>query len=256
MRGGASKPAPKKTTAGSKHATRAVRPIEFYFWPTPNGFKIAIMLEECGLSYDLRPVNIARGEQFAPEFLKISSNNRIPAIVDPDGPDGKALAVFESGAILQYLGRKSGKFYPETGAARADVEQWLYWQVSGLGPMAGQAAHFRKFAPETIPYAIERYTAETARLYGVMNRRLADREYLAGKYSIADMACYPWIAASAQQGQNIDAFAHVKKWMERVGARPAVQRAMQLGRDMRGPQQDLRSSQDARRMMLNPKPRG
>ena len=213
------------------------------------------MLEECGLPYVVRPVNIGRGEQFQPDFLKISPNARMPAIVDPDGPGGKAISVFESGAILQYLGRRTGKFYPADERARVEVDEWLFWQVAGLGPMAGQANHFRQFAPESIPYAIERYTAEVARLYGVMNRRLEGRDYLAGKYSIADMACYGWVAGHQQQGQNLAAHPHLKAWFERLTARPGVERGMALGRDMRSTPLDLRSAQDSRRILMNQKPR-
>jgi len=168
-------------------------PIELHYWPTPNGHKITIMLEECGLAYEIKPVNIGRGDQFKPEFLAIAPNNRMPAIVDPNGPGGKPISVFESGAILQYLGRKTGKFYPTDERHRVDVEQWLFWQMGGLGPMAGQAHHFRNYAPEKITYGIDRYTNEVNRLYGVMDTQLRDRPYLAGEYSIADMASYPWV---------------------------------------------------------------
>ncbi len=226
------------------------KPIEFYFWPTPNGLKISVMLEECGLPYEAKTVNIGRGEQFTPEFLKISPNNRIPAIVDPDGPGGKPISVFESGAILQYLGRKTGKLYPADERGRIEVDEWLFWQMAGLGPMAGQAHHFRQYAPETIPYAIERYTNEVARLYGVMNRRLTGRDYLAGKYSIADIACYTWIVPHQMQGQNLGGFPALKAWFERIGAKPGVQRGLAVGKDLRTPPADLRSSQDARRTML------
>jgi GST-like protein len=202
------------------------RPIELFYWPTPNGWKISIMLEECRLPYVVRPVNIAVGEQFAPEFLAISPNNRMPAIVDPQGPGGRPISVFESGAILQYLGRKTGKFYPANERARVEVEQWLMWQMGGLGPMAGQAHHFRNYASEQIPYAIERYTNECHRLYGVMNTRLEDRAFLAGKYSIADMACVGWISRYKQQGQDLDEFPHLKRWFETLMARPAVKRGI------------------------------
>ncbi|MFT3808455.1 MAG: glutathione S-transferase N-terminal domain-containing protein [Micropepsaceae bacterium] len=231
------------------------KPIEFYYWPTPNGSKVAVMLEECGLPYEAKPVNIGRGEQFTPEFLKLSPNNRIPAVLDPEGPNGKPISVFESGAILQYLGRKTGKFYPADERARVEVDEWLFWQMAGLGPMAGQAHHFRQFAPETIPYAIERYTNEVARLYAVMNRRLTGRDFLAGKYSIADMACYTWIVPHQMQGQNLGNFPALKAWFERIGARPAVQRAMALGKDLRTPPADLRSNQDARRALFGQRPR-
>lgn len=210
------------------------RPIDLYYWPTPNGWKISIMLEECGLPYTVHPVNIGKGDQFKPEFLAISPNNRMPAIVDPDGPDGQPISVFESGAILQYLGRKTGQFYPTSERARVEVDQWLFWQMGGLGPMAGQTHHFRIYAPEKIDYAINRYTNETNRLYGVMNKRLADREFLAGDYSIADMACVGWAKLWERQGQTIDAFPHLKRWLETVLARPAVQRGLGVNAEDRG----------------------
>jgi GST-like protein len=169
--------------------------IDLYYWPTPNGWKISIMLEECGLPYVLRKTNIGRGEQFSPEFLAISPNNRIPAIVDPKGPDGKPISIFESGAILQYLARKTGRFYGANERERIAVEEWLFWQMGGLGPMSGQANHFRNYAPERVEYGVNRYTNEVNRLYGVMNRRLEHHEYLAGPYSIADMACVGWTKA-------------------------------------------------------------
>jgi GST-like protein len=222
-----------KATSGSKaqaarrnSTSRRSKPIELYYWPTPNGWKISIMLEECRLPYEVRPVNISVGEQFKPEFLAISPNNRMPAIVDPDGPGGKPISIFESGAILQYLGRKSGKFYPANERVRVEVEQWLFWQMGGLGPMAGQAHHFRNYAPEQLDYPIKRYTNEVNRLYGVMNTRLKDREFLAGPYSIADMACVGWAKLWKRQGQDIDEFPHFKRWLETVLARPAVQRGI------------------------------
>jgi GST-like protein len=180
------------------------------------------MLEECGLPYNVVPVNISRGDQFKPDFLKIAPNNRMPAIVDPDGPGGRPISVFESGAILQYLGRKTGKFYPADERQRVEVDQWLFWQMGGLGPMAGQANHFRHYAPEQIEYAVKRYTDEVNRLYGVMNTRLADREFLAGKYSIADIACIGWTLSWKRQGQEIDEFPNLKRWQEAVQARPAA----------------------------------
>ncbi len=223
------KPARKaKLAAKSKQ-----RPIDLYYWPTPNGFKISIMLEECGLPYALIPVNISKGEQFNPDFLKIAPNNRMPAIVDPDGPGGKPISIFESGAILQYLGRKTGKFYPADERGRVEVDQWLFWQMGGLGPMAGQVHHFRNYARETLPYAINRYVDEVNRLYGVMNTRLKDREFLAGKYSIADMACVGWTNGWERQGQDINQFPNLKRWLETVKARPAVQRGMSLGLELR-----------------------
>jgi len=186
------------------------------------------MLEECGLPYRVIPVNISTGEQFRPEFLAISPNNRMPAIVDHHGPGGRPISVFESGAILQYLGRKTGKFYPSNERARVEVDEWLFWQMGGLGPMAGQTHHFRHYAPEQVPYAIERYTNEVNRLYGVMNRRLADRPFLAGKYSIADMACVGWTKGWQRQGQDIAEFPHLKRWLDAVMARPATKRGLDL----------------------------
>jgi GST-like protein len=204
------------------------RPIDVYYWPTPNGHKVTIMLEECGLPYNVIPVNIAAGEQFEPAFLKISPNNRMPAIVDPDGPGSRPISVFESGAILQYLGRKTGKFYPATERARVEVEQWLYWQMANLGPKAGEANHFRRYAPEPIPYAIERFSNEMNRIYGVMNTRLKDRRFLAGAYSIADMACVSWIRHAERQGETFSDFPHLKRWLDAVRARPAVARGMHV----------------------------
>lgn len=202
------------------------QPIELYYWPTPNGWKLSIMLEECELPYVVRSVNIGKGDQFRPEFLAISPNNKIPAIVDPDGPGGSPISVFESGAILQYLGRKSGKFYPADERARVEVDQWLFWQVANLGPMAGQTHHFRIFATEQVPYAVERFTRETTRIYQVLNRLLSGRQFMAGEYSIADMATYPWAKMWDRQGQAIDDFPHVARWLEDVGARPAVRRGI------------------------------
>ncbi len=209
-------------------------PIDLYYWPTPNGWKISIMLEECGLPYTVIPVDIGKGDQFKPEFLAIAPNNKMPAIVDPDGPDGRPISVFESGAILQYLGRKTGRFYPQEERARVEVEQWLYWQMGGFGPMLGQTHHFRIYAPEPIPYAIDRYTNETNRLYGVLNKRVADRAYVAGQYSIADMAIVGWAKLWERQGQTIDDFPHAKRWLEEVLARPAVQRGVAVNAADRG----------------------
>jgi GSH-dependent disulfide-bond oxidoreductase len=223
----------KKSPAKAKSVAKSKKPIELHYWPTPNGFKISIMLEECGLPYTLIPVNISNGEQFKPEFLKISPNNRMPAIVDPGGPGGKPISIFESGAILQYLGRKTGKFYPADERGRVEVDQWLFWQMGGLGPMAGQVHHFRNYAKETLTYAIDRYVNEVNRLYGVMNTRLKDREFLAGKYSIADMACVGWANGWERQGQDISQFPHFKRWLEKVKARPAVKRGMALGLELR-----------------------
>jgi GST-like protein len=215
-------------------AAATQQPIELYYWPTPNGWKISIMLEECGLPYRVVSVNIGKGDQFKPDFLAISPNNKMPAIVDPDGPGGAPISVFESGAILLYLGRKTGLFYPTDERARVEVEQWLFWQMAGLGPMAGQTHHFRIYAPEKIAYAIDRYTNETRRLYGVLDRRLADREYLAGAYSIADMAAYPWAKLWERQGQDISGYQHMQRWLQAIGARPAVQRGLAINAEDRG----------------------
>jgi GST-like protein len=222
-----------KAKPAKKLVKKPVKPIDLYYWPTPNGFKISIMLEECGMPYNLKPVNISKGEQFNPDFLKIAPNNRMPAIVDPDGPGGKPISIFESGAILQYLGRKTGKFYPSEERARVEVEQWLFWQMGGIGPMAGQVHHFKNYAVETLTYAINRYVNEVNRLYGVMNLALADREFIAGKYSIADMACVGWVNGWERQGQDINEFPNLKRWLETMKARPAVKRGMALGMELR-----------------------
>ncbi|MBE9201967.1 MULTISPECIES: glutathione binding-like protein [unclassified Nodularia (in: cyanobacteria)] len=200
--------------------------IELYYWTTPNGHKITMFLEETGLPYTIIPVNIGAGEQFKPEFLQISPNNRIPAIVDhePVTEDGP-ISVFESGAILLYLAEKTGKLIPENLRDRVEVLQWLFWQMGGLGPMAGQNHHFNKYAPEKIDYAINRYVKETGRLYAVLNKRLADREFVAGDYSIADIAAYPWIVPHESQSQNLEDFPHLQRWFETIQARPATIRA-------------------------------
>jgi GSH-dependent disulfide-bond oxidoreductase len=216
-------------------AASAQQPIDLYYWPTPNGWKITIMLEECGLPYTVHPVNIGKGNQFKPEFLAVSPNNKIPAIVDPDGPDGRPISLFESGAILQYLGCKAARFYPAEERARLEVDQWLFWQIGGFGPMLGQAHHFRIFAPEKIPYAIDRYSTEATRLYRVLNTRLADRPFIAGDYSIADMACIGWAKLWERQGQTIGDFPHVQRWLETVLARPAVQRGLTVNASDRRP---------------------
>ena len=208
--------------------------IDLHYWPTPNGWKVSIMLEETGLPYRLIPVNIGRGEQFTPEFLALSPNNRMPAIVDHDPPGGgEPVSIFESGAILVYLAEKTGQFLPPSLRDRYEVLQWVMWQMGGLGPMAGQAHHFRQYAPEKLPYAIDRYTKEVNRLYGVMNKRLADRPYLAGAYSIADMAAWPWVVPWKNQGQVIEEFPHLNRWFEAVKARPAVERGFAAGSDLR-----------------------
>jgi GSH-dependent disulfide-bond oxidoreductase len=197
--------------------------IDLYFWPTPNGLKPKLFLEETGVPYRAVPVNIGKGEQFQAAFLAISPNNRIPALVDHDPPGGgSAVSMFESGAILLYLAEKTGQFLPRELRARIEVLEWLFWQVGGLGPMAGQNGHFKVHAPEKLPYAIERYEKETSRLYGVLNRRLAGREFIAGSYSIADMACYPWIVPHAAHGQDLGQFPDLKRWFERIAARPAT----------------------------------
>jgi GSH-dependent disulfide-bond oxidoreductase len=204
--------------------------IELYYWPTPNGHKITMFLEETGLPYEIRPVDISAGDQFKPAFVAISPNNRMPAIVDHEHPGGgEPVSVFESGAILVYLAEKSRRFLPTDLRGRKAVLEWLFWQVGGLGPMAGQNHHFVQYAPEKIPYAINRYVNETNRLYGVLDRQLAGRDYIAGEYSIADMACYPWTVSHERQQQNLDEFPNLKDWFERVRERPATVRAYQKG---------------------------
>lgn len=200
--------------------------IDLYYWTTPNGHKVTIFLEEAGVPYTIHPINIGKGDQFAPEFLKISPNNRIPAIVDQAPTDGgEPISIFESGAILQYLAEKTGQFLPTDLRKRVNVMQWLFWQMGGLGPMLGQNHHFSQYAPEKIPYAINRYVKETERLYGVLDKQLSDREFIAGDYSIADIAAYPWTVPYERQGIQMDEFPHVKRWFEAIKARPAVQRA-------------------------------
>jgi GSH-dependent disulfide-bond oxidoreductase len=204
--------------------------IDLYYWTTPNGHKITMFLEEAGLEYKIHPVNIGKGEQFAPDFLRISPNNRIPAIIDnaPQG-GGAPISVFESGAILLYLAEKTGRFIAKDIRGRAEVLQWLFWQMGGLGPMAGQAHHFRVYAPEKIEYAVDRYTKECNRLYGVLNKRLADRAFVAGDdYTIADMASYPWIVPHERQGQSLEDFPNLKRWFEAIKARPATARAYDI----------------------------
>jgi GST-like protein len=202
--------------------------IDFYTWTTPNGRKVSIMLEETGLPYRVHAIDISKGDQFKPEFVAINPNSKIPAIVDPDGPDGRPVNVFESGAILIWLAEKTGKFLSTDKRRRIETLQWLMLQMGGIGPMFGQAHHFRKFAPEPIPYAIERYTKEAKRLYGVLDRRLGEVEYLATEYSIADIATYPWVARHEWQGVSLDEHPNVKRWFEAIGSRPAVQRGMEV----------------------------
>jgi GST-like protein len=200
--------------------------IEVFYWPTPNGHKVTIFLEETGMSYRVRPINIGKGDQFQPDFLKIAPNNRMPAILDHSPADGgPPLSVFESGAILVYLAEKIGQFLPADPRRKAHVQEWLFWQMGGLGPMAGQNHHFGQYANEKIPYAIDRYVKETNRLYGVLDRQLAKGEFVAGAYSIADMAIYPWIVPWEKQSQQLDDFPHVKRWFHAMKSRPAVQRA-------------------------------
>ena len=204
-------------------------PIDLYYWPTPNGWKVSIALEEMGLAYDTHLINIGAGDQFKPDFLAIAPNNRMPAIVDPDGPDGAPVSIFESGAILQYLARKTGHFYGETEQDRIAVDQWLMWQMGGLGPMAGQAHHFLKYAKEDLPYAKDRYRTETARLYGVLDRQLAKGKFVAGDFvSIADFAIWGWASLWEGQEQSLDDKPHMARWLEEMSARPGVQRGRAL----------------------------
>jgi GST-like protein len=223
-------------------------PIELFYWPTPNGWKATIALEEMGLAYNLNLVNIGAGEQFSPNFLAISPNNRMPAIVDADGPDGAPISIFESGAILQYLARKTGKFYGTNERERIEVDQWLMWQMGGVGPMAGQAHHFLKYAPamepaQDLPYAKDRYRNEVNRLYGVLDKRLADREFVAGDFfSIADMAIWPWASLWEGQQQDISSFPNMEQWLDRCYARPAVQRGRAIAKEKRA---DLASRDQA-----------
>ena len=210
--------------------------IQVYSWATPNGHKVHVMLEECGLSYEAIPVDIGAGEQFRPSFLEISPNNKVPAIVDPQGPDGQPISVFESGAILVYLAAKTGRFLPQGDRARFEVLQWLMFQMGGVGPMLGQAHHFRIYAPEKVPYAVDRYTNEARRLYGVIDKRLAQSEWLGGaEYSIADIATFPWLRSWQNQGIVLEEYPRVKRWFDTIAARPAVQRGVQVLAALRQP---------------------
>jgi GST-like protein len=223
--------------------------LDLYYWTTPNGHKITIFLEEVGLPYNLVPINIGKGDQFQPEFLKISPNNRIPAIVDHDPPDGgDPISVFESGAILLYLAEKTARLMPSDLRGRTEVLQWLFWQMGGLGPMAGQNHHFSTYAPEKIPYAINRYVKETGRLYAVLDNRLRDREFVAGAYSIADIACYPWIVPYKQQGQALEDFLNLHRWFETIQARPATVRAYEKAEAFKAQQI---SPEQARELLFN-----
>ena len=216
--------------------------IEVYTWPTPNGHKVHVMLEECGLPYRAIPVNIGNGDQFNPEFLAISPNNKVPAIIDPDGPDGKPISLFESGAILLYLAAKTGRFMPDSVRAKYEVLQWLMFQMGGVGPMLGQAHHFRIYAPEKLPYAVDRYTNEAKRLYSVMNKRLGHCRYIGGPdYSIADIAVFPWLRSWKNQGIDWNDHPHLKGWFDEVAARPAVQRGCEVLADLRKPLTDDRT---------------
>ena len=205
--------------------------IDMYFWPTPNGHKVTIALEELGLPYNVIPINIGKGDQFKFEFLKISPNNKMPAIVDSDGPGGKPISIFESGAILIYLAEKTGRLMPTDASGRYKVLEWLMFQMASVGPMLGQVHHFRRYAPEQIQYAIDRYTNEAKRIYGVIDKRVGDVPYLAGEYSIADIATYPWLKLHKLQGQNLEDFPNLKRWYEAIEARPAVQKGMALMAD-------------------------
>ncbi len=228
-------------------------PVQLYYWPTPNGWKISIALEEMGIPYEVHYVDIGKGEQFTEEFLALSPNNRMPAILDPEGPDGAPISLFESGAILQYLARKSGLFHGTTERERVAVDCWLFWQVGGVGPMAGQAHHFLQYAPNLdpprdIPYAKARYREEVRRLYGVLDRRLAGNEWVAGDfYSIADMAIWPWASLWERQGQDIEEFPHMKRWLDQCWARPAVRRGRRLGKDLR---RDISKDAAARKLLF------
>ena len=211
--------------------------IDVYTWPTPNGHKVHIMLEELGLKYTVHGINIRVGDQFQPEFLKVSPNNRIPAIVDSEGPGGKPISVFETGAILIYLGEKTGKLLPKDGPVRYDIMQWLMWQMGGVGPMMGQANHFRRYSKEKIAYAVDRYTNEANRLTNVLDKRLEAAAYVAGDYSIADIAIFPWYRGADQRGVNIDEYPNVKRWFDAINARPAVQRGLQVLKEVQSANQ-------------------
>jgi GST-like protein len=215
--------------------TTQTKPIELYYWPTPNGFKVSIYFEELDIPYTVKPINIGKGDQFEPSFLAFSPNNRMPAIIDPEGPDGEPISVFESGAILQYLGRKFGSFYPSDERARVKVEEWLMWQMGGFGPMLGQNHHFNKYAPEDVPYGKKRYTDETHRLYGVLNHQLEGKDYITGEYSIADMACIGWARGWEAQMMDLAEFPNVGRWLDTMMARPAVMRGLAVGAELRKP---------------------
>lgn len=233
-----------------------MNPIELYYWPTPNGWKITIALEEMGLPYNINPIDIGKGDQFQPDFLKIAPNNRMPAIVDPDGPDNKPISVFESGAILQYLARKTGTFYGQNERERIAVDEWLMWQMGGVGPMAGQAHHFLSYAPtlsdpQVLPYAQERYRNEVGRLYGVLDRQLAGNEFVAGpNYSIADMAIWPWAQNWKNQQQTIDDKPHFSRWLESIASRPAVAKGKAVGEELRNQQKTQAEIEESNRILF------
>jgi GSH-dependent disulfide-bond oxidoreductase len=229
--------------------------IDLYYWTTPNGHKVTIFLEETGTPYKIIPINIGKGEQFKPDFLAVSPNNRIPAMVDHQPPGGgKPIAVFESGAMLVYLAEKTGKFLAKEPATRAEVMQWLFWQMGGLGPMSGQNNHFSNYAVDKIPYAMDRYRNEVNRLYGVMDKRLADRPFLAGEYSIADMASYPWVRPYKNQGQDIAEFPNLEKWYQRMHDRPAVAKAVKIGEELRA-NYNLATDKDAQKVLFGQRAR-
>jgi GST-like protein len=223
------------------------QPIAVYYWPTPNGHKVTIFMEETGLPYKIVPVDITAGDQFEEEFLEISPNNKMPAIVDPEGPDGEPISIFESGAILIYLSEKTGRLLPQTPRERYRTLEWLMFQMASVGPMLGQNHHFRQYAPEKIPYAIDRYTDEAARLYGVMDRHLADHEYFVDEYTIADIAIFPWLTSHERQGQDMADFPNLARWYEEIKARPAVRRALDVGKELK---KDINEVDEAARKRL------
>jgi len=239
------------------------QPIELHYWPTPNGWKVSIALEEMGLPYELKPVNIGRGEQFTPQFLKISPNNRMPAIVDPEGPDGQPISVFESGAILQYLARKSGKFYGANERERVAIDEWVIWQVANLGPIAGNTHHFRQYAPSFIKdqrqvaYGANRFTNETNRLYGVLDTQLEGKDFVCGEISIADFACWPWVVPWKNQGQKLDDFPNLAAWFQRMADRPGVQKGFGVGAELRrgGLQASGKEAEEARKVLFGQRAR-
>jgi GST-like protein len=229
--------------------TSQTKPIDAYSLPTPNGQKVHIMLEELGVPWTYHRIDIGKGDQFKPDFLAISPNNKIPAIVDPEGPGGTPISIFESGAILKYLATKFGKFYPTDPRQQVKVDEWVFWQAGGFGPMLGQNHHFALYAPEKIPYAIKRYVDETHRLYGVLNKQLEGQDYIAGDYSIADIMSIGWAQGWERQGQDINDFPNVKAWIERLGQRPAVAKGLQVGKDQ--PSSDLSQDKDAQKILFN-----